>query len=102
MARILSRRTFLRDAGVVLAIPWLEAMAPSAFAAPSVGQPVRRRMICVSYSLSLHTPNLFPEEPGRNYHTATVQFAGQGSPSSRIHGIKGVRHRTEAGFLQGY
>jgi hypothetical protein len=51
---------------VVLALPWLDAMTRSAFAAPSPAK-VRRRMVAVSYSLSLYTPNFFPEEAGRNY-----------------------------------
>jgi hypothetical protein len=108
MARILSRRTFLRDAGVVLALPWLDAMAPSAFAAPSVA-PVRRRMICVSYSLSLHTPYLFPEEPGRNYRLTPYLdvlkdfrddftiFSGLAHPGMEAAG----GHGAESSFLTG-
>lgn len=67
MAKVLSRRTFLRGTGVALALPWLDAMVPSAFAKASTAPSVKRRMLCVDYDLSLYTPHLFPEESGRNY-----------------------------------
>ncbi len=59
-----SRRTFLRGAGVTLALPLLEAMTPlraQAAAAPP------RRMICINTTLGLHTPNLFPTAAGKDY-----------------------------------
>src|SRR5262249_18005596 len=62
----LSRRTFLRGTGVALALPWLDAMAPSSFAAPSVS-PRRMRMVCMCYGLSLHPQFFFPEQAGRDY-----------------------------------
>lgn len=67
MAKVLSRRTFLRGAGVALALPWLDAMMPPSFAKAATAPSVKRRMLCVDYDLSLYTPNLFPEESGRNY-----------------------------------
>jgi len=67
MAKRLSRRTFLRGAGVALALPWLEAMTPSGVAMLSAPPSVKRRMFCVDFDLSLYTPNLFPEERGRDY-----------------------------------
>ena len=65
----LSRRTFLRSAGVTLALPLLEAMTPwRARAAAAAGAPPSpRRMICINTSLGLHTPNLFPEKAGKDY-----------------------------------
>jgi hypothetical protein len=67
MAKVLSRRTFLRGAGVALALPWLEAMTPLRSARAAESQRIRRRMLCVDYDLSLYTPNLFPEQSGRDY-----------------------------------
>jgi hypothetical protein len=60
-----SRRTFLRTAGVSLALPWLEAFAPArAFA----GAPLPpRRMVCICSPLGLHPPYFFPEKPGKDY-----------------------------------
>ena len=61
----LSRRTFLRGAGVALSLPMLDAMTP-AFA--SVPDPrTARRFVGVSLSLGLHNPNLVPEGTGRDY-----------------------------------
>lgn len=62
----LSRRTFLRSAGVTLSLPLLEAMAPSRVFAAAAGDPPRR-MICINTSLGLHTPNLFPTRSGKDY-----------------------------------
>ena len=66
----LSRRTFLRGAGVTLALPLLEAMTPwrARAAAAAAGTPASpRRMICINTTLGLHTPNLFPELAGKDY-----------------------------------
>jgi hypothetical protein len=56
----LTRRTFLRAAGVSLALPWLASRAGAAGAAP-------RRMVLICTPLGLHAPNLFPEATGRDY-----------------------------------
>lgn len=62
--RRLSRRALLRGAGVALALPALECMAP-AFGA--VAQSGPRRMAAINFELSFHPPNLIPEQPGRDY-----------------------------------
>ncbi len=58
----LDRRTFLRAAGVSLALPWMESLA-------SAQDPVRppRRMVCICTPLSLHPAFFFPQDAGRNY-----------------------------------
>ena len=65
----LDRRAFLRNAGLLLTLPWLEAMVPSfANAAESraaVTQP--RRFLAMNYSLGFHVPLLVPKEEGRGY-----------------------------------
>jgi hypothetical protein len=58
----LTRRHFLRAAGVSLALPWLDALAPAQNAAP-----LPRRMVCICTPLSLHPANFFPEQAGRDY-----------------------------------
>lgn len=55
-----TRRTFLRAAGVGLALPWLEGLAR---AAPDP----RQRLVCVMTPLGLHAENLFPHETGPGY-----------------------------------
>lgn len=60
----LSRRHFLRAAGVSMALPWLDAFTPRALAAAS--QP-RRRMICICSPLGLQPAYFFPKDAGKNY-----------------------------------
>jgi hypothetical protein len=109
MAKVLSRRTFLRGAGVALALPSLEAMMPSRLVGASAKLAVRRRMVCVAYPLSLHTPYLFPTKAGRNYplppyleilkdlrNDFTV-FSGLSHPGMEASG----GHGAESSFLTG-
>lgn len=58
----LSRRTFLRAAGVSLALPLLDlpAAGPPAAKAP-------RRMVCINTPLGLHPAAFFPEKAGTEY-----------------------------------
>jgi hypothetical protein len=67
MFKKLSRRTFLRGAGVALALPSLDAMSPLAAAVTAMGPLPKRRMLCIRYPLSLHPEYFFPTEAGRNY-----------------------------------
>jgi hypothetical protein len=60
----ISRRTFLRGAGVGLALPLLDAMLPCGLADPKAPP---RRMVCICTGLGLHAENLFPRKPGRDY-----------------------------------
>jgi len=57
----ISRRSFLRAAGVSLALPWLESRG---FAAPAKPP---RRMVCICAPLGMHAPFLFPEKAGKDY-----------------------------------
>jgi hypothetical protein len=59
----LTRRTFLRTAGISLALPWLDAFSLTRAAGPSS----RRRMICICAPLGLHPDNFFPQQTGKNY-----------------------------------
>jgi hypothetical protein len=58
----LNRRNFLRAAGVSLALPWLDALAPGQ---PAAAPP--RRMVCICTPLGLHPAAFFPERAGRDY-----------------------------------
>ena len=70
--RALSRRKFLRGAGILLSLPLLDAMVP-AFAAAAKnsaattpgGKP--RRMLAVCNNLGLLPDQFFPKESGRDY-----------------------------------
>src|SRR6516225_7495878 len=62
----LSRRLFLRAAGVSLALPCLDASRPTrAFGAAAAG-PIRR-MVCINTPLGLHPPFFFPQNAGKDY-----------------------------------
>ena len=62
----LSRRLFIRSAGVSLALPILES---AGFGLPKSPETKISRMICINTSLGLHTPNLFPSKTGFEYET---------------------------------
>ncbi len=108
MAKALSRRMFLKGAGVALALPYLEAMTPSGLARAAASA-VRRRMVCIGYPLSLHTPYLFPTEAGRDYtltpYLETLKdlrndftvFSGLSHPGMEAAG----GHGAESSFLTG-
>ena len=51
----LSRRTLLRGAGVSLALPWLESVAPKAIAATATAAPQRMAFIFVPNGVHLPT-----------------------------------------------
>ena len=60
-----SRRKLLRSTGVALTLPLLESMTSVRAQSANVEAP--RRMICINNTLGLHTPNLFPTQPRRDY-----------------------------------
>lgn len=62
----LSRRAALRNAGICLGLPFLEAMTP-AFAAPAAAGPKAKRFVGVSLALGLHGANLVPGKGGTDY-----------------------------------
>ncbi len=62
--RPLSRRTFLRGAGVAMALPFLDAMQP-ARGAPKADVP--RRMVCIETNMGILPQFFFPEKIGKDY-----------------------------------
>src|SRR5438874_1801221 len=65
MLQKLNRRTFLRAAGVSLALPWLDSLARPGTPGAAAGPP--RRMGCICTPLSVHPAYFFPQEAGREY-----------------------------------
>jgi len=63
--RSLDRRTFLRGAGVAVAVPWLSAMRPARGGAEPAGPP--RRFVAMTLGLGLLPENLNPAETGPGY-----------------------------------
>lgn len=68
MPRHLPRRTFLRGAGVAIALPALECMVPVVIA-KDAKQSEPRRIVAINMELSFHPDNLIPAKPGRDYET---------------------------------
>jgi hypothetical protein len=60
----LSRRAFLRGAGVAVALPFLEGMTP-AFACHQAKIP--RRIVAVETNMGILPQFFFPEQPGKDY-----------------------------------
>src|SRR5579863_400308 len=66
----LSRRTFLRGAGVALALPMLESMRPlfgSAARAAAAEAAVPRRMVAIETNQGIMPQFFFPEKVGSDY-----------------------------------
>ena len=62
----LHRRTFLRAAGVAMALPLLDALAAERARGPQ-RLAVPRRMVCINTPLGVHPPYFFPKTAGRDY-----------------------------------
>ncbi len=61
----LNRRQFLRSGSAVLALPFLEALAPRLARGASVPPP--KRMVCVMTNTGLLPENFWPKETGQEY-----------------------------------
>jgi hypothetical protein len=64
--RPLSRRTFLRGAGITMALPFLEAMLPTLSRAGQAKQ-VPRRMVAIETNMGILPQFFFPEKAGRDF-----------------------------------
>ena len=70
--RAVSRRHFLRGAGIVMSLPFLDSMLPAFARAATGGAPnganaKPRRMLGICNNLGLLTDQFFPTDAGRNY-----------------------------------
>ena len=63
----LNRRTFLRGAGVAMALPFLNAMKATVHAAADPARTGKRRMVCINTPLGIHPDFFFPEKTGHDY-----------------------------------
>src|SRR6476620_2483017 len=99
----LSRRRFLKAAGVSLALPCLDVFAQGPAAAP------KRRMVCLCTPLGLHPPDFFPQREGADYELSPYldvlkEFK---SDFTVISGLAhagmspGFAHQASASFLTG-
>src|SRR6267142_3169484 len=103
----LDRRNFLRAAGVSLALPWLESLAPAS-ALAAAARP-RRRMVCICTPLGLHPPFFFPQKAGKDYERTPYLdvLADFRSDFTVVSGLAhagmspGFAHQASASFLTG-
>src|SRR3954471_15126501 len=65
----LSRRSFLRGAGIMLSLPLLDSMAPVFGASRATAEPATkpRRMLAICNNLGLLPHQFFPKDPGVGY-----------------------------------
>src|SRR5215813_9712376 len=103
----LHRRTLLRAAGVSLALPCLDAFAPTS--ARAAEAQLRRRMICICAPLGLHPAYFFPEKEGKDYElTPYLEVLKEyRSDFTVVSGLShagmspGFAHQASASFLTG-
>jgi len=101
----LTRRTFLRGAGVAMALPFLDAMRPVGGAGAKAELP--RRMVAIETNMGILPQFFFPEKSGRDYELTPylerlgafrndfTVFSGTSHP-----GVTGA-HSAEKCFLTG-
>jgi hypothetical protein len=68
MKTTVTRRHFLRAAGITLALPMLERFLPRGYAAAGA-TPSPRRMVCMSTTLGIYADNLFPKTAGKDFES---------------------------------
>ena len=68
MRSTLKRRSFLKGAGVAIAMPMLEAMVPPSYASTQTAKPVKR-FVCLSNNYGIYKKTFFPtsEQTTANY-----------------------------------
>lgn len=101
---VVTRRFFLRAAGVTLALPLLESLSPrvlgaglgvSSKAGAAIGARRPTRMVCIGNMLGFYQPAFFPKKTGRNYELPALlqPLAPQQDAltlySGLDHGVKG-------------
>ena len=98
------RRTFLKGAGVSLALPWLDAMHVRGIS-PKSPEPIRRAVFCF-FGLGLNGRDFTPGDAGRNYTTTPIlkPLDGLRDDFTVVSGLKlthGGGHTGERTFLTG-
>ena len=94
--RAVSRRHFLRGAGIVMSLPFLDSMLPAFARAATGGAPTGanakpRRMLGICNNLGLLTDQFFPKDAGRNY-TLSPYLQGLAAHRNDFSVFSGVSH----------
>ena len=90
-----NRRSFLQATGVAIAVPALEALAPTRALASLAAAPPKR-LITICSTLGLHGPSLFPETEGKDY-TLTPYLKHLADHRDRFTLFAGLSHPNQAG-----
>lgn len=90
----IDRRLFLKGSGTSIALPFLGAMTP-AFAT-NKPETSPRRFLAINAGLGYHTPNFFPESPGKDYKDSMYSKTIK-EHKDKITLISGVSHREQNG-----
>ena len=100
------RRTFLRSAGISLALPWLDVFG--ADSKPKAANQPPRRMACICAPLGLHPDNFFPKESGKGYTPSPyLEILNHRDDFTVISGLEhagmssSFGHQASASFLTG-
>ena len=86
----LSRRTFLRGAGVALALPLLDAMRPAWAADSAVAVP--RRMVAIETNMGILPQFFFPEQAGPRLRADALPAEAGRASASNLTVFSGVSH----------
>jgi uncharacterized protein (DUF1501 family) len=92
--QMLNRRHFLRAGSAVLALPFLEALAPRL--ARGASAPPPKRMVCIMTNTGLLPDNFWPKETGRSYTPS--RYLSQLEPvRGRYSVMNGLSHPDNSG-----
>lgn len=105
MLKRLSRRTVLRGLGATIALPYLEAMTPLAFAS-TTNAGVPRRMLVCHYGTGMNLHEFFPQDVGKDFSFSRIlkpleQFREQMTVVSGLYLEHGGGHTGDYTFLTG-
>ena len=96
-----SRRTFLKAAGVCIALPALESLPRVLLAGDSrarkngtIAKSPPRRMVCVGNEFGMYPGAFWPSKTGRDYELTTL-LEPLGAAPPRLHAVLASRSRAE-------
>jgi hypothetical protein len=92
----IDRRTFLRASGVLIGLPFLEAMVPARAADAKKSDPAR--MVLIGQPLGMYGPNFFPTKAGKEYEPSRY-LKGLQAHRDRFTVFSGMSHRYAAGHF---
>ena len=92
----LDRRLVLRQGGIAISLPFLDAMLPQGRAAGRTPAPAR--VVLVGQPLGLYGPNFFPTDTGRQF-TPSRYLQMLDAHRSRFTVFSGMSHRYAAGHF---